>query len=259
MEAVLQFDDSEQAQLELASLYKRYGVVSPEGGVADAASFVSVMVVAWIVGLVVGVLDQMITIWITTPLFALWRSGYLVVLSWLPLVVMAFMAGMVLMRSLENVLAVTQTRRRPLAYTLAVAVSLLLAYGMLTGVTLGSAIPDLSRNPISLLGSILFLGMALTRGGVWSLAFAVEEGTLSNHIFLVVVGLVVVFYTAGAIGRAEAVVRWQQRLAAVRERSDVRGADTFILGWIAILCIAVAFAVALVLFSPLLWELIFSV
>lgn len=245
-EAALRFKDTESTRDELARLYREYGAPPSAGGGLQLLLFTGALLAAALLGFVIGVLSTLLAEALS-PLYGGGETGFwIAVLSWVPLVLMAFVGGMILAYLIEGVLQHTQTRRGLLGGALAVACAMLAAYSIPTGEVLTFVILDPTSGlaSMSLVEAVFYLGAVLTRGGVFMLNPVDTSSTIRLLIVLAAAG----FYLLSGITVTWRVVAWQRRLVTARESVTGQRQTAPATGWLSIAGVALGLAFLTLLF-----------
>ena len=243
LEEGLQLRDDETIRERLSELYRRYRLPAYEGGLPQALPFVGAMLGAIVVGAAIGVLDYVITAGFSS-LFGGETSIYLVILSWTPLVAMAFIGGLILCQLIEWALAHTRCRQMLLGVSLAVVSASLALYGLPEGRAIGQYVEMLLSGMAfeSTNDAILTSGAVLTRGGVWAIWSTLQMVGTSGIIDTLIVLACAVYYVITSVSAAVRTVKWQQRIAAIEDKIAIRTDRALAPGWVAVIVVVLGLA-----------------
>jgi tetratricopeptide (TPR) repeat protein len=250
LEAALSLGEDAQAQEALRAqiAYRRSMATSNPLGTVLRIS--SVLAGALAIGIVAGLIDYAFA-WIFTLIFGEEVSLFVAVLSWIPLLALVTVAGLVLFQLAGWAVVSTRIISTPLALGASAFASGLAVYGLLVG----RAISDLmvftlgGGMTVAPLQWIFTLGQVLTVGGVWAVQDLIQFPDSSSLIYLVILSASAVYYFVGLSFNARRNVDWQKRLGqVVQQVADWRPANA-LLGWASIGSFVVVGAVLTFLFS----------
>ncbi len=222
LEVGLRFRDDEAIRSRLHELYRRQGATGYERALPPLMPIVGALVAAAIVGGSVGVMDYLI-VWGLEYLIQGSVNFYLGLLTWGPLVAMAFLAGVVLVKLVEWALASSRLLQMPVEISLAVVSASLMLYGLPEGRAIVRLIQMvMSGTGFASLGETISAGGAiLTRGGVWIVWDGLRAVETPGIIYALILLVCAVYYVGVSIWAAVSTIRWRQRLAAIPALSEV--------------------------------------
>jgi len=247
LEAALHYGPEPTLERELRALYDRSTGGRESRRLPQALLFAGTVLAAGVIGLAIGIIDNLIARLLELVLGE--QGGlFAVVLSWIPLVVMVFAAGLLIAQVVSLVVSRAPTRSGLLVTIYAITLALSTYYYVLVGAVVSSLLFE--GYLVSLFGTgigsiVQALAWAVTQGGAVLLASNIQEGI--NLIGMVLLMAATVIFGALSIGSGLRAVDWQRRLEAVRGPSAARTSRTSSAGWLGILLPGLAFAGALAL------------
>lgn len=256
LEASLRFEQREDTEMQLEQLYREHGMPTTPGAIGQMMLLAGVTLGAWLIGLVIGILD-----WLYVGVTESILSGdsiFVAILSWTPLVAMAYVGGLLISRLIARVLEASHVHRRLLAISLAVVAMALAAYGIPTGLMLGAEVSQslFGAAPGSVPNILAWIGNILIYRGLDWLYIVATSGATSDLIYTIVMIVICIFYLWLGISTANEAASWQRRLLAIRQRASSEWKGALLVGCLAIVailvvgaCLAILVAVALYL-SP---------
>jgi hypothetical protein len=215
LEASLQFNDDSVTRESLQAIRTRFGLPTYEGGGwRIVLTLVSVLLGAAGTGTIIGILDFVITI-LLSSLMASEVPIYVAIFSWTPFIAMAFIGGLILSQLIEWALTRIRCRNQFLAIGMSIIAAALAVYGVLQGSALSAYIVALVSGEFESTLQAIFTGiLTLFLGGVlWGLELTKPAAT-SDVIYNILLLIIVVYYLAIATSTASRIVRWQQRLSS---------------------------------------------
>ncbi len=215
LEASLQFREDEEVRRKVSELRLGLGMAAEGGGCQRTVQTIAAVLLAGaLLGTVIGVLDFVITLAFSAV------AGeemliYVAILSWTPMVVMAFVGGLVLASVLEWGLARIRCCRMSLAISAGLVMGLLAAYSFAQGSMMAAYVMTLSQGAFeSVLEALIYGILTLIVGGMdWVLGFIPPAGA-SDVIYLVVLGAIAVYFVSMGLAVAVGTARWQRRLVS---------------------------------------------
>lgn len=169
------------------------------------------------VGLVIGLLDFGITL-IINLLAGEDMSGSLSLLTWVPILSMLVIGGLLILQWLEDMLAALRSQKMLVGMAAVTIAGLMAVYYVLQGSSLGfyviAAISGEFNSALDLLVSGI---LVLLIGGTLWLLGELEAGGTSGIIYLGVLSLTTIYYVVMGNIRALQVIDWQMTL---RRRSS---------------------------------------
>jgi tetratricopeptide (TPR) repeat protein len=238
----------EDAQRRLSDLYRKFPTALAYSSISDLFPTLAVLAAAAIMGGAIGVLDDLITRFLNL-------SGnvdfWIVVFSWVPLVGLLFLGGVLFARLLDFVLRRMHARQRLLGAALAGFTALLAVYGVVGGYSLSEHVASLiSGVRFGSTGETLMkTGSVLVRGGAWLLRDMLASGESVDLIYVVILACGFAFYLVSNLTVADRVIQWKQRLEQLRPQMAAPQGETSLVSWGALLAVALAIVVSFAFFT----------
>ena len=225
LEDSLRFRDDKATRSRLHELYLRQGAINYEPALPSLLPIVGALMAAVIVGGSVGAVDYVI-VWGLEYLIKGPVNFYVGLLTWGPLVAMAFLAGLVLVKLVQWALASSRNLQMPAGISLAVVSAGLMLYGLPEG----RAVVRLIEMVVSGTGfassgeAISAGGAILTRGGVWIVWDGLRTGELPGIIYALIMLVCAGYYVGASVWAASSTIQWQRRLTLIPTVSEVGSA-----------------------------------
>jgi hypothetical protein len=235
LEEALKFKEEGELREGLIRLYRSYPSTIRGSGLATFIPFLSVMFGASLIGVMIGGIDY----GFTRVLFQFLGEEvpiYVAIMTWVPLVAMLFLGGLILFHLVRWGLESSKTHQPLLAAALAFISSALALYGVMEGRVIGEYIEQLAMDfPFeSIVDFINTTGMVLTQGGTWIIEDALVTGEMTSIIYLLVIVVAGIFYFAVSINEASRTARWEQGIRNLLEGVSAPRITTSVSGWLAI-------------------------
>ncbi len=238
----------EDAQRRLSDLYRKFPAALAHSPISDLVPTLAVLATAAIMGGVIGVLDDLITRFLNL-------SGnvdfWIVVFSWLPLIGLLFLGGVLFARLMDFVLRRMNVRQRLLGGAIAVFTALLAVYGVVGGFSLSEHVASLiSGVSFGSTGETLMkTGSVLVRGGAWLLRDMLASGESVDLIYVVILACGFAFYLASNLTVADRVIQWKQRLEQLSPQTVTPQGETSLVSWGALAAVALVIVVSFAFFT----------
>lgn len=183
----------------------------------DAKIYLGMLFRTFLVGVVIGILDQTITL-LMAPLLNYSENLLVVFFSWVPFLVLVSLGAVLLVQIIERALSKIAVTKKGRFSTLAILAGVLTVYGIMHGSAIAdSAFYYLSGGPIeSLTVEIIISLLTILVGGLSWLFYSFEILYTSDIIYLILMGVILVFYLISA--RNVAVKTYQWREIVLRNR-----------------------------------------
>lgn len=233
-EESLRFQESPEAHQKLLRLYQQYRPGLQQDALAGLTPFISIpglFVMVTIVGLIIGISDIIIG-YLLYPLFGSTESIFVVILSWLPLVLMLFLGVLFICSLIEWALKQIRCMNKPLALALAFFASSFAFYSILEGRALISALPSLLTAYSFSMNDTLFGARAiLSYGGILELINLVQIQEMFAIIYLLLFGGGLVYMLYVGMDAASDSTRWQTRLGNIQKSLAAQSDGPTTLAW----------------------------
>lgn len=216
LEASLRYRDTPTVRASLHHVRRQYDLpVERLGCLPSALVLAATLLAAGGIGALVGLLDWLVT-WLLSSAMGETGSILLVILSWIPMVALAYGGGLVLFQVIAWALAEICCRRVALAAGLAVAAALLAVYSILQGAAMADTVHYLVAGEgfASALDAILGVLMVLLAGGALWFLGRLPPAMTSDVIYLILLLIITIYYAGLGLWTANQTRRWQQRLSA---------------------------------------------
>jgi len=249
LEAALQLRDDGAVRERLRELYRRHRLAAFERGHPSVLPVIGVMLGAAVIGVTIGILDHVSAVGFST-LFGEEMWTILAILSWTPLVAMAFIGGLILRQLIVWALIHARSRQMALGVSLAAVAASLALYGLPEGTAIGQYVAMLLSGTtfLSTSDAILASGAVLTRGGVFAVLDAIKTGGLSGVIYTLILLACAAYYFTISVSAASSTTQWQQSLAIIGDEVATLAGRAFHPGWIAIASVVLGLALFTSLF-----------
>jgi hypothetical protein len=215
LEASLQVRDDEATRERLREIRTNFGLPIHRAGCRRTASTLTdLLLYAAGIGLSIGVLDYVITAILSSP-----TSGEvplcMIILSWAPFVMMAFIGGLGLFQLIEWAIIQIRCRALSSAIGMGVVAAALAAYSILQGSAISDYVATLLfyGSAFESVSEVVFSGILvfLAGGFLWILEY-IEPASISDTIYITLFLVIVAYYLAMTTVTAINTTRWQQRL-----------------------------------------------
>lgn len=221
---------------------------SAEHWLMQFLNFLGVLLFASLTGMVIGAGDYLVVVAFEN-IFPASDSIFVFILSWIPLVIALFTAGMIFIQVIQKALVTSHTRNTALAVSLAVFSSLLLINGILVGNVLLDMI--FYWEAIPLFDALLTIGYVLTEGSYlyvayYAVGYMMDTPTI---IYLLILVSAAVFYLFITISRALEITRWRKRLVDTRQQIGQESFRAPIIGWLPMIGTLLSCLVLIAFFS----------
>ena len=213
LEEALKFREDQGIQDRLRQLRSMFGVREESIGCLPLGTrLLGGIFISLLIGTAVGILDY-ISGWIQFLVFGSGESSiYLAVLSFAPLLIAIFFAGMGLVSVIEATLLRIHVRSPLLAFSFAILAGLICMYGIFEGNIIVDNAYALFNNQFGSLGEIIVVGiLTLFAGGFFWMALMLEN-LGASPLYLIVLLLGFGFFMLLGIWKARATLLWQQRI-----------------------------------------------
>lgn len=186
----------------------------------DVKIYLGMLFRTFLIGVVIGILDQIITL-LMAPLMNYSDNLLVVFFSWVPFLVLVSLGAVLLVEIVERDLSKIAVTKKGRYTSLAILAGALTLYGIMHG----SAIADnafyyLAGGPIeSIAVEIIISLLTILVGGLSWLYYSFEILYTSDVIYLILMGIILVFYLISA--RNAAVNTFQWREIVLRNRIQV--------------------------------------
>jgi tetratricopeptide (TPR) repeat protein len=216
LESCLRFRDDETIRGRLGELYKTEEGFAEERDRPQVLPVVGAMLGSAMVGIVLGILNYASTMgWALLPEKL---PIYVVILTWAVTVALVFIGGLALFRLVEWGLARLRCHQMAFSVSMALISAALAIYGFLVGQAIGEytqlLLSGLAFESAS--DTLVTIVAVLTRGGVHTVLGFIGASEMWGKIYLLILSVAAIFYTAMSIATAAGTVQWQRRLATVR-------------------------------------------
>jgi hypothetical protein len=214
LEESLKFEDDPTTRAKIGSLRSLHFLKDSEPGCfGRIGSVVGLMVLAGLIGTGAAGVDSIVAL-VWSTLFASVPYLFFAILSWAPMIALAFIAGLILFSLLESTIARLHITSRPPAILLALAASLLGVYGMLEGFMLSSYLGALATPGVfSSVADAIAAGVAvLVMGGVIFISTVLPPSNPSDVIFSLIIASIFVYFLAFSWRASGQATAWQHRL-----------------------------------------------
>jgi tetratricopeptide (TPR) repeat protein len=245
----LKLQEGEGVRQQILALYKDHPLSIPRPGPVNPLPFLIALIGASLTGIFVGVVDQLFTYFFNAILGSEVHI-LIAILTWAPLVAMAFIAGIVIAELVRWALESTRMENMLLAQIVAVSCAALAWYG----IPQGSLITDFVRAlfggyPIGSIGDFFqTVGTAITQGGIWMISDALRTEQAFGIIYLVILLVAGVYYLLTSISTAHESVHWLVRLELVEGELLDKPGRSLLPAWAAVAGVMVAIVLATVVF-----------
>jgi len=248
----LKMQESEGLRQQVLELYKDHPLSITRPGPVSPLPFLVTLAGAAATGIAIGVLDQLITSFLN---FFLGGEVHLLValLSWAPLVAMAFTGGLVVAELVRRAIESTRMENMLLAQVTALMAAALAWYGIPQGSLIENFISALIGGyPLGSIGGFIqTAGEVITQGGLWMISDSLRAQGGFGVIYLGILLVTAVYYLLVAVGTARESVNWLVRLELVEGQLLEQPERSLFPAWAAVGGIALVLALAsLVFFDP---------
>jgi hypothetical protein len=215
LEASLRFREDEEVRRKISELRPGFGLAAQTAGCQRTVqSIAAVLLAAALLGSVIGVLDLATTL-AFSAIAGQEMLVYVAILSWAPMVVMAFVGGLILASLLEWGLRRIRCCRMSLAMSAGLVMGLLAAYSFAQGSVMAVYVMELLQGVYeSGLEALMYGIVVLTIGGVFWVLGYIPPTTGPDAIYLVIFGAIVVYFVGMGLAVAVQTTRWQRRLVS---------------------------------------------
>ena len=187
----------------------------------DGRTYLGMLFVSFLVGIVIGFLDLFITS-LLDPLLANTESLLLILFSWIPFLALVTMGAVLLANTIRRFLTrISQPKKGRFTF-----LALLAGFFAFYGIMHGSAIADniyyyLIGGPIESVGYEIIVNiLTLLIGGLSWLLYSLEVQYAYDAIYLVLLGLVLIFYLITARTAGVNTFHWRDLVIRSRQRLD---------------------------------------
>lgn len=215
LEEALKFREDQEIQGRLRQLRSLLGAREESIGCLPLGTrLLGGIFTSLLIGVAVGVLDY-ISGWVQFLMFGTGETSiYLIVLSFAPLLVAIFVAGMGLAAVIEATLLRIQVRSPLPAFSFAVMAGLICMYGIFEGNIIVDNAYALFNNQFGSLGEIIVVGiLTLFAGGFFWMAVLLEN-LGASPFYLIVLVLGFGFFILLGLWKARVTLIWQERIRA---------------------------------------------
>lgn len=232
---ILKLRDDAELRLQLRELHDQFPLTTEEEPGGGALMYFLSLVGFSLTGALAGFFDFLIVL-----LLGAARPGeapiYVAILTWAPLLALAFLAGLALVWGMEWVLEHTRTRLPFLGTTYAILAALATGYGLPMGRVSGEYIAAVVDGlPFNSFGDVIGTTISVvTQGGFWFLGDALRGDEPFGLIYLLIFLATLAFYLYLALRTASNMVDWQVRLALFDRRFATEGTRSHTAEWIGV-------------------------
>ncbi len=213
LEEALKLKEDAAIRLQLQELYSRFPLSIAESPPISAWPFVFGLGASITIGLSIGLLDHFITVLMGLVL-GVEANIFLAILSWVPLIALIFLGGLVLSEVLRWAIEKTRLQEMMLSLVFAAVAALITFYGIpqgqLFGDYLGAVFGGLQFD--SFIDFILTTGAMFTQGGLWNLLDSIQSGLLTDWIYLLILIVGGVYFLWISLSSVRETVHWLVRL-----------------------------------------------
>ena len=209
-EESLKFRKDDAALSSIKLIREKSSPITAEEKNKDLGTYLGMIFGAFLVGVVIGILDLFITN-LLDALLANTDSLLLILFSWIPFLVLVSLGGVLLGNIIKRSLSRIARPKKGRFTTLAVLAGFLALYGIMHG----SAIADnifyyLVGGPIQSVGyEIIVNVLTLLFGGISWVIYSFEIQYAYDIIYLVLVGIVLIYYLITARQAAVKTFQWR--------------------------------------------------
>ncbi len=222
LEEALKLKEDAGIRQQLQELYNRYPLSIAETPPISPWPFVFGLGASILIGLSIGLLDHFITTLIGLVL-GVEVNIILAILSWVPLVALIFLGGLVLFEVLQWVIEKTRLQEMMLSLVFAAVAVLIVFYGIpqgqLFGDYLGAVFGGLQFD--SFIDFILTTGAVFTQGGLWYLLESIQSGLLTDWIYLLILIVGGVYFLWISLSSVREIVNWLVRLELLQGETAI--------------------------------------
>ena len=246
----LKLQESELVREKIRALMKDHPLSLTRPGAVSPLPFLIVLVAASLTGILIGALDQ----WISM-LFGLFLGEeihiFIAILTWAPLVAMSFTGGLVLAELNRWAIERTRLDNILLATILAFGSAALAIYGIPQGSMLADFFSALVGGfEVANLGELVQItGAVLTQGGVWMVEDSIRSEGAFGVIYLSILVVSGLYYAWAALHAARESVHWLVRLDLIEGELIDTPERSVLPAWGAIAGVLVAISLAVFAFA----------
>ena len=217
-EESLKFKEDEQVISSIRQIRERAPRDSHPTRSGNAGAYLGMIFGAFLIGFVIGILDMIITDSFTLLMEQV-ESILVVLLSWVPFLILCSLGGVLLFQLIERSLSKITRPKKGLFSALGILAGILAVYGILHG----SAIADniyyyLKGGPIeSITYEIIINLLTLLFGGISWFFYIIDIQFTSDIIYLVLMGVVLVYYILLASNAASRTFQWRDLIQKNRQ------------------------------------------
>lgn len=214
LEESQRFEDDPAILARIASLRTLHFIsVSEPGCIGRIGSIIGLVLLAGLTGTMAAGVDSISTL-ILSSVFADVTFLFVVILSWAPMIVVSFVAGLALFYLVESAVARLHLTSRVMAVSLALAASLVAVYGMLEGYTLAEYLGALA-SPGAFASAAEAIGtgvIVLAIGGALYVPALLQPSSLADVIFSMVIAAILVYVLVFSWRASNRAAEWQRRV-----------------------------------------------
>ncbi len=250
LEEALKLKEDAAIRMQLQELYSRYPLSITEPPPISPWPFVFGLGASIIIGLSIGLLDHFITVLMGLVL-GVEVNFILAILSWVPLVALIFLGGLILSEVLQWAIEKTRLQEMMLSLVFAAVAALITFYGIpqgqLFGDYLGAVFGGLQFD--SFIDFILTTGAVFTQGGLWYLLDSIQSGLLTDWIYLLILIVGGVYLLWISLSSVRETVHWLVRLDLMQGETAIEEEKPTLIAWGSIAGIVVGLILLATLFG----------
>ena len=210
-EESLKFKEDEQVISWIRQIRDKTSRGSQPTRSRSVGAYLGMIFGALLIGIVIGILDMIITDFLARLMVQV-ESILVVLLSWVPFLILCSLGGVVLFQLIERSLSKITHPKKGLFSSLGILAGILAVYGILHG----SAIADnfyyylKGGSTESITYEIIVTLLTLLFGGISWFFYIIDIQFTSDIIYLVLMGIVLVFYIMLASNAAKRTFQWRE-------------------------------------------------
>ena len=213
LEEALKLKEDADIRQQIQELYSRYPLSITQPPPISPWPFVIGLGASVVIGFSIGLLDYSVTV-LAGLVLGVEVNIILAILSWVPLVALIFLGGIVLSEVLRWAIEKNRLHEMMLSLIFAVVASLLAFYGIPQGRSFGDYLGAVSGGLQfdSFIDFILTTGEVFTQGGLWYLLDSIQSGWLTDWIYLTILAVGALFILWTSVSSVRESVHWLVRL-----------------------------------------------
>jgi tetratricopeptide (TPR) repeat protein len=241
-EEVLKLSDDKDTNSRLRELYRKHSATLAGQERRTVLPILVLLIGAPITGACIGMVDYLVGDQEV--------SIFLVILSWIPLVVGIYLAGIVLSSVLEWALVRYRFKNLSFGISLAAVSAGLAAYGLPEGRIMAEYLSSTLSGPIfeSLGEAVQATGAILTRGGAWFIRDAIRNGGTAGVIYVFILLAALAYFVVSGFTIVRSLTLQRQRIEIAQPTSTSLITRTEMPGWLSVAVVLIGAGMFIALF-----------